>query len=149
MIRIPIHSVTDLITNSSTTIYTYSDRSADACIAMLDEILKVLGSDKKCTDMFRVEVVPEDYDAMYDWMVDDERQPPECPDNFEEFEKLAKGADKPAWLRNLEKKFLKSSSDDRPANVLELTPLKTEYAPMGELITKFLYSTSHEASYNG
>jgi hypothetical protein len=157
-IRIPIHSVTDLITNSSTTIYTYSDASADACVEMIDAILLALGQTLKCADLFKVEVGLDDYDgywALFDWIEDDDdRRPVECPETSAELSDLVdnlNGAEKPAWLQKLEAAYLKYEDDrgNRPQNTLKLMPLKPEYAAVGELITKFLYSTTHEVIYDG
>ena len=52
--KLPLHSLTDLITNSSTVIYTYSDNSEKALREMIDEIFHVLGVKKKCDDVFTV-----------------------------------------------------------------------------------------------
>ena len=46
-LRIPIHSFVDVITNSSTVIYTYAgDNSVKICHEAVNEILKVAGSEK-------------------------------------------------------------------------------------------------------
>jgi hypothetical protein len=52
-VKIKFHSLTDIITNSSTTIYTYSDKSSKACKEMVDEIFETLGIDKSCDDVLR------------------------------------------------------------------------------------------------
>lgn len=155
MIRIPIHSVTDLITNSSTTIYTYSDRSAEACVKMIDEILKALHVEKTCADMFKVAVGIDDggYWDLYDWVEDDDdRRPQECPASAAELSELVErlgNAEKPEWLQKLEAAYLASDdiNGNRPPNTLHITPLKPEYEQAGELVMEFLYSTNSEAVY--
>lgn len=44
---IKIHSITDLITNSSTTIYTLSDASKDAAIDMINSFFQAFGINLK------------------------------------------------------------------------------------------------------
>ncbi len=52
MEKIKFHSITDLITNSSTTIYTFSDNSLKAFEEMVDEFFKAFGLNYKCSDVF-------------------------------------------------------------------------------------------------
>ncbi len=60
-IRIPVHSIIDVITNSSTEIYTYAKDSAkEFAYEALNEILKIAGSDKKAEDLFDVSIVTEE-----------------------------------------------------------------------------------------
>jgi hypothetical protein len=56
---IPFHSVVDVITNSSTVIYTQASVAA-ATVAkdIINELLTIIGSDKKAEDLFDIEVVP-------------------------------------------------------------------------------------------
>ena len=63
-IKINLHSIIDLITNSSTEIYTYSDGSLAACKEMIDEFFKVMGIDKTCDDVFELSI---DTDEPNDW----------------------------------------------------------------------------------
>ena len=52
-----LHSVTDLITNSSTTIYTYvSDNGVKIAEGIINRILEAAGSNKKCEDLFILEI---------------------------------------------------------------------------------------------
>ena len=54
---IPIHSFVDLITNSSSETYINADKNTVEAIKLLvDNILKSGGSDKKCDDLFKVEL---------------------------------------------------------------------------------------------
>jgi len=58
---IPMHSFVDLITNSSTEIYIEaSDKTIESIKALVDNILKLGGSDLKCDDLFTIELNPED-----------------------------------------------------------------------------------------
>jgi len=53
-LRIAVHSMVDVITNSSTVIYTWTngDKSIAVAKEMIDYILSVAGSDKKAEDLF-------------------------------------------------------------------------------------------------
>jgi hypothetical protein len=64
MEKIRLHSMTDLITNSSTTIYTYSDASPKALEEMVNEFFSAFGIKHKCSDVFNMILMPssvEDY----------------------------------------------------------------------------------------
>jgi hypothetical protein len=54
--KINLHSVIDLITNSSTEIYTYSSGSLAACKEMINEFFKVAGIEKTCDDIFELSI---------------------------------------------------------------------------------------------
>ena len=61
---INVHSQTDLITNSSTTIYTFSENSPKAMKEMVNEFFKAFGIDHKCEDIFSMVVLSEYIDDM-------------------------------------------------------------------------------------
>jgi hypothetical protein len=68
---INVHSQTDLITNSSTTIYTYSDQSPKALKDMVNEFFKAFGINHKCEDIFSMVVLPEYLDdRLVDYILD-------------------------------------------------------------------------------
>jgi hypothetical protein len=72
-LRIPVHSIIDVITNSSTEIYTYvSGNTEKAAYEILDEILKIAGSDKKAKDLFEV-IVDKDDEERIDEYSDESR----------------------------------------------------------------------------
>ncbi len=104
--KINLHSIIDLITNSSTEIYTFSGGSISACKEMVDEFFKALGIDKTCDDVFELSLdVEGDASGPY---------------------------------------------DEFPAeSFLIISPKSPEYSNLAVLIRKFLYSTDHEACYNG
>ena len=63
--KIKIHSIVDLITNSSTEIFISSHKNTKKeLLALVDEILKASGSDKKAEDLFDVKITTQytDYD---------------------------------------------------------------------------------------
>lgn len=72
MIIIPLHSITDKITNSSITIFTYSEGSIDACKDLINEIFKTFGVDKKCDDVFILTLLAQNLYTYYEYFEDDE-----------------------------------------------------------------------------
>ena len=163
MNQIAIHSITDLITNSSTTIYTHSDRSPKAMIEMIDGIFKVFGINKKCEDVFDISVEISDPECItervIDYLCDDPTTVPEDfynqdidEDLFNKLDKLYNdifdnGAEKPDWLVAAEKIII-DNMDYEPSNSLQITAKQPEYEEIAQLIINFLYSTNHSAGYN-
>jgi hypothetical protein len=56
---IKIHSIVDLITNSSTVIYTYSEDSGNHLKIMMEEIIKVFGINESFDNMFELDLKTE------------------------------------------------------------------------------------------
>ena len=69
MQKIKIHSMTDLITNSSTTIYTHSEDSPAALEALVNEFFNSVGMTLKCSDVFNFKV-EKNQDQYYDMLID-------------------------------------------------------------------------------
>lgn len=68
---ISVESIIDIITNSSTEIYTFpSDHAGDLLKKIINQILKEAGTDKTFDDLFEIEKVPNDYveDEFKDWV---------------------------------------------------------------------------------
>ena len=156
--KIRLHSMTDLITNSSTVIYTYSDASLEACRNMIDEIFLTFGIDKKCDDVFSLSVTMHSNDAYRDAI--DGMEPEEIPEELrglsyremdaaldKYLDRIALGEiKKPKWMEDVEKG--RGYSDYRPSTDLNIVPKAPEYQKLADLIDKFLYSTDHESSYD-
>jgi hypothetical protein len=156
--KIKLHSITDLITNSSTVIYTYSDASEGALREMIDETFKILGVDKKCDDVFTLTITLDD-EYHYSEAFDDGEV--EVPDELqgltgkaltaaidEVVEKVKNGEmEKPQWMKSVEGK--NDYNYYAPGTTLNITPKAPEFAKLAELIGKFLYSTTSESCYNG
>ena len=61
--KINIHSIIDVITNSSTEIFVTAKADSERYTKeLIDLILKEGGSDKSCDDLFVVNYIPDDYD---------------------------------------------------------------------------------------
>lgn len=64
---IPMHSFVDLITNSSTEIYIEAtDKTIESIKALVDNILKLGGSDLKCDDLFVIEIDEQEFEKRYE-----------------------------------------------------------------------------------
>lgn len=58
---IPVHSLIELITNSSSEVFVASDRQTlEKLATMIDKVLEAGGSDKKCDDLFKLSLRRED-----------------------------------------------------------------------------------------
>jgi len=146
MIKIPIHSCTDLITNSSTVIFTYSGSSEPAMIEMIDEIFKTFGIDKKCSDVFDTVVLTEDYRYGESDHKPDHMSTEEVDQLYADV--LACKVSKPDWFKKVEDEE-DSWSYFTPDTDLYIVPKKDEYKVLASTIRRFLYSTSHEATRDG
>jgi hypothetical protein len=65
IIKIPVHSITSLITNSSTTIYTREENSEKALKELIDEFIKSFNLPYKFDDIFDVIHLEEDNTYFY------------------------------------------------------------------------------------
>lgn len=61
MVKIPVHSQIDLITNSSTEIFVHSENSIEPARELLAELLKMEGSDKNVDDVFEISTRMEEW----------------------------------------------------------------------------------------
>lgn len=160
MIKLGFHSMVDVITNSSTTIFTYSDGSVEPAKKLIDEILKLMGSELKSDDIFFIDTFVEgDYYTEQLYEGDDS-----ClPEGFEELgwqekseivrgivsesiEKVLRGDERPQWMIDADNGQYEYY--DYPT-VLYITPKDDRYIPLAEKLNKFLYSTSANAFRDG
>ena len=146
---INVHSISNLITNSSTTTYTYSDESPAACIEMINEIFKTLGINKKCEDIFLITVLADD--CVYEkWNHDKDED--EDEDEDEDIEKLledikAGRVQKPSWMIKAEEQ--EDEYEYRPDTQMYISVKDPQFEKLAELVLKFLYSTETIASGEG
>lgn len=170
MIIIPLHSITDKITNSSITIFTYSEGSIDACKELINEIFKTFGVDKKCDDVFILTLLAEDFEIYYEYFEDDDDEDEDDKNGSEEDEKGLISEDelqqlnvdkrekyiesliediyngkveKPKWMLKAEQKT--NYYDLSPSTSLYIVSKEPQFEKLAKLIKEFLYSTEHEA----
>jgi hypothetical protein len=146
--------MTDLITNSSTTIYTYSENSEGALKDMINEIFSVLRVGKRCEDVFTLSVTLDGIEYYGYYFENNDK-----PDEFADLEdskldeaieavvkKVVNGEiQKPQWMKDAEEH--EDGEGYRPGTTLNIVPKLPEYEKLSKLITNFLYSTSQESSY--
>jgi hypothetical protein len=156
--------VIDVITNSSTEIYSWYDNSVGACKEMLQEMLKVFGVDKNVDDVFYITISCDVYGYIdyIDNMTDSEYKVfgelfPDMPTEYKEkynfilniVEQVNSGKiAKPDWMLRAEKKEDKYSYK-LPTNNFIITAKSAEFEDLAKKIKKFLYSPEHDAEYNG
>jgi hypothetical protein len=156
MIKIKIHSATDLITNSSTVIFTYSGSSEGALKTMIDEIFKTFGVNKTCDEVFDTVVLCESSEPYSEYFASLSEEGDTYPEGFgadTDVDQLYRDVEagktpKPQWFNDVEEKE-DSWSYYTPSTYLCIIPKQEEYKKLGELINAFLYSTDHEATRDG
>ena len=156
-VKIPIHSLIDLITNSSTEIFVHSESSLQPCKDLIDELLVVWGMPgQKWNDLFDLKI-EKDLSQLESWL---EYYVYENGDEPEELEEIV-GTDKdiskkakklsdylsnnpaPQWLEDMD------GFDYHIGSNLVITAKKPEYKKFADLLEKFLYSSDWYEHSNG
>lgn len=151
--KLKIHSVVDLITNSSTVIFTYSEGSLPALKELVNEMLKTFGRTEKFDDIFYANIFLDESCDYIEYLEQNELNIDADEDvNLDYIEKLKHHIligelEKPQWMIDAES--YDYNYDDRPENTLNIIPAEEKYTDLADLLIRYLYSTDHEASYNG
>ena len=134
---LPIHSTTDVITNSSTTIYTYSDRSVVACKEMINEILKTFDINLSCDDIFNIVCLLDNSDFYGYWL---EKHNYEVDGNVYDFlnDIISGKEEKPEWMEQAEQ------ARKDYGTTLYISAKNEKYQKIAKLVKSFLYSTYSE-----
>lgn len=151
--KLKIHSVVDLITNSSTVIFTYSEGSLPALKELVNEMLKTFGRTEKFDDVFYADVfLDDDYRYIESYEAFNEVESYENVDyNYIQKMKqhiLTGEITKPKWMLDAED-GVDSYSYDRYPTTLEIIPKEEKYKELADLLLRYLYSTDHEATRDG
>jgi hypothetical protein len=151
--KIKLHSSVDLITNSSTVIFTYSEGSLPAIKELINEMLKVFDKKETFDDIFYAETFLEDDD----YYLESSDYPQELKkgewkqviENFNNFKlSILKGEiEKPQWMINVEENLLYDYY--RRSTTLDLQAKDEKYSELANKLLKYLYSTYHEATIDG
>jgi len=136
-----LHSITSIITNSSTTIFTYSENSEESARNLVNEIFETFNLPYKFDDVFKTVVLseyPEEYykSAPKKLTEEDVRK---LYDSV-----LAGEIDKPTWFKKIEK----GTADEAPSTYLHIIPKDEKYKKLAKQMQEFLYSTYQEATYS-
>jgi hypothetical protein len=150
-----IHSFVDVITNSSTTIFTYSDSSIEPAKKLINAFVALMGYGKTADDMFYMGVFPNLIEV-YERAEDDEDFEEELKhikemeyDQMKAYfdrlvEDVCKGKiERPSWIDGV-----KGYDDFDIETWIHIIPKEEKYKEVAEALEKFLYSTTQEASYN-
>lgn len=140
MITLKLHSVVDLITNSSTTIYTFYDSSVEPCKKMINAFLKTFGVEKTADDMFYIAAFNCVSDALEEEYGNTEDL------NLEVVIKNYLEGDM-TYVRAFNKEH--EDGDYFKVVNIYIIPKKEEYRELGNRIKSLLYSPGNEAQYNG
>ena len=135
IIKINLHSIADLITNSSTVIFTYSEGSLPAAKELMNEVFKLLNIDKSFDDIFYAKVLPKNISDHDD-----------TPDNWKELlhQYIKDEIEFQSWMDPIEKYDYCTES-----TTLYLIPKDEKYNELANKLLKYLYSTGHEATRDG
>jgi hypothetical protein len=150
MFKFSIHSIVDVITNSSTVIYTWQDSISEAK-ELLQEVLKLSGVEKNVDDLFCFGVFLSDNDDYAEMLNDaspDEISefPADWPEGYEAQddyleslkERVMKGETvKPRWMDDLEKG---DGYDFALSTSLHIISKKETYKPIIDKMIRFLNS---------
>lgn len=154
---IKIHSVVDVITNSSSVIYTFSGSAIKPLKELFTEIFKLLGEPQHVDDVFDIIAIPESY-VLYDHFVDFlEDLDPEWP-FYERYKKICEmtpPSRQESELVNLfVEKYKRGIKEDwmdigeDSGTKLKIFVKDEKYNELANKAIKFLYSTDHESIYN-
>ncbi len=143
--KIPFHSVIDIITNSSTEIYTYSNGSEKAFKEVIEEMFKINGLDKKFDDVFIATINSDIYSYTESDLMPKDMTSDDVNKLLKDIENGV--AEKPQWMKDVEEE--NNWDYFTPETYLTIRTKDDKYEKFGKLVTSFLYSTSHEATYNG
>ena len=164
MFKVRIHSIVDLITNSSTVIFTYQN-SIKETKALVQEVLKLSGSDLDPDDVFWYGEFCEE-DTYLDYIDEMEDKPEgwgERPygvkygsDEYKSFQSLRslwlediqlsimKGATQPDWMNNAEEGY-----DWNPDTLLTLVVKDAKYTDLAAKIKALLGSVGADGGRDG
>ena len=158
IIKIKVHSFVDVITNSSTTIYSYYSGCIKPIKEMIDSFIKLTGSDLKADDMFYFGVFCDIYkyteyegDKGIDTNLEKMRTL-----NYLEADKFINDLildiitgkiEQPKWMSYAEDST--NEYDYEPENFLYIVPKDEKYAELAKQIEKVITSPSHEAFRDG
>lgn len=151
MKNIYLHSIIDLITNSSTEIFCHSENSLAACRKLVDEFLLSLNSELKCDDIFELSVEPEEYQIenyLEYYVEDDIRYDSKYKTNGKPDEEKIKVEVK---RREQQLKDYFSGKGKKPSwfdsyhvpTSLVLKPKSSKYEKLAKLFSEFLYSPDY------
>jgi hypothetical protein len=172
--KFSIHSIVDVITNSSTVIYTYEDGCEAPAKELIDEMLKLSGeSDKKSDDIFYIGTFCDD-DQYLDHINESDEDEDEENDELPNVVKVTGEWGTPeynesvdaqkVWLNKLQLSIIKGEIEKpkwmetaeeghdygwRPSTYLTLIPKDEKYAEFGRKISSLLSGIEADGGRDG
>ena len=149
MIIMKIHSIVDVITNSSTVIYTYQDNSIEPAKELVNEMLKLSGiTDKTADDIFCFNVL-YNLEVLHDLYHDN--IDPGYNDRYDKIDSYITNCiqnnDIPNWMTP---NYSDYSSYDLPRPTeLYITVKEPQYQNLADKLLIFLNSPNMESRYDG
>ena len=168
MIKFRMHSLVDVITNSSTVIYTYQDGSINPAKELINEMLSLSRiTDKNADDIFYFGIFCEDdyyLDTLSDKDLDVEypyKYYPNSGYGSPERKQWEEGRTK--WLENFQLSIMKGEIEKpqwmidieedcdswNPSSYLNIVPKDEKYAEFGNKISALLNSISADGGRDG
>jgi len=173
--KLNFHSVVDVITNSSTVIYTYQDGCEKPAKELIDEMLKLSGeTEKKANDIFYFGVFCNE-DRYMDY-IDEEYEddggendelgdlPPKIVGEWGTHEYKKSQSDLELWFKKLQLSIMKGETVRpdwmnraeeardygwRPSTYLVLVPKEEKYAEFGHKLSKLLNGVDADGGRDG
>ena len=154
------HSVIDVITNSSTEIYSWYDSSVSVCKEMINEFLKAFELAGVSDDYFKITAEYDSYvyteyfgelsEEELENIPEEERLPEDLMNkDFENWrEDLAEKGIYPKWFKDAEERE-DSYNYMTPENEFIITAKDEKYNGVADKIYEFLKSPNQEATRNG
>lgn len=149
MIKISFHSICDLITNSSTTIFSWYDGSVEACRSLIDEILVTFDINRSVDDMFYINVFLDEFYRSSDGSEDEDTAIPDM--TFKEQEELKlkilrEEIEKPTWMIKAEERA--KEWDNYQSIMFYIEAKEPRYQEIANRLQEFLHSPKHQEAYN-
>lgn len=172
-LKLKLHSIVDLITNSSTVIYTYSHGCDNALRSLFAALKETFNIEENIEDVFYISVLCEDYQyhdyltdtlSKDDWYNDALEIPKSLADMLQDSEVDYKESgkvvdkiiedvkynriEKPVWMDRTEE-HEGSWTYYTPDTYIYLIPKEEKYKKIAEAFNTLIYSTDHEATRDG
>lgn len=143
--KIKLHSVIDVITNSSTEIYVFQDASLSAFKELVDAMILTFKVPYSTEEMFGCDVFLDD--TYYYVEGYREYQNSEETVTYETIGKIMDSIllgeiEKPEWMKEIENQTQRATS-------LYIIPKKPEFGKLSKQILNFLNSPSYDAEFEG
>jgi len=143
MFKLNIHSIVDVITNSSTVIYTFQDNVEEAK-ELLQEVLNLVGNKEKVDDVFYIDTFLEEEEIYLDYLPEMDSYHREYPEREKLFETIKEDIftgkmKKPEWMKECE--------EEKPTS-LHIVPKNGKYEELAKKTLKFLNSVTCEEGFD-